>query len=127
MRSESDNISSLGILTRKFKRIELSLGEYQISAQLDQHCELCYATLNNLVQIIIFGQYAIPVHSGHIRREQGSSVQIILRDPRSSIGVCRLPGTLEMGQITLSVTITFCVRSGSETVVEGCTREPEAE
>ena len=49
LRSESDNIPSLGILTRKFKLIKLSLAEYKISAQLDQYCELCYAPLNNLV------------------------------------------------------------------------------
>lgn len=83
--------------------------------------------MDYLVQISLSNQYVVPVHSGHIRREQGSSVQITFRDPCSSIGPQRLPGLLEMGQITLSVTITFCVRSGSKAAVEGCMREPEAE
>ena len=99
--------------------------EEQISAKSDQYCEICCAILNNLVQVSVFGQYIIPVHSAYIRREEGSSVKILLPDPRSSVGPCRLLVILGIGQITLSVTITFCVRSGSKTAAGGCTREPE--
>lgn len=84
--------------------------EQQISAKSDQYCEICCAILDNLVQVSVFGQYVIPVHSAYIRREEGSSVKILLPDPRSSVGPCRLLVILGIGQITLSVTITFCVK-----------------
>lgn len=81
--------------------------------------------MDNLVQITYLASMLF--HSGHIRREQGSSTQILLHDPRSSMGPCRLPGPLEVGQITLSVMITFCLRSGSKVAAQGCSREPEVE